>query len=113
MNGVPVANHGEDQQEKRDQQQAGSFGIGRMPGMLRGGRIMARGIDHTHIVRRTYDLHLGPARFLRLSSEPQAVLSHYSGNEVVLLRQIHKNTCCLVWHRKNGEVLQWESRELV
>ena len=68
MNGVPIANHGEDQQEKGNQQKAGGFGgIRRVPVTLRSGHVLAMVvfaiivlamvvlamiIDHQHIVRR-------------------------------------------------------------
>jgi hypothetical protein len=39
---MPVANYGEDKQEKRDQQKARSFrGVNRVPGMLPGGFVFA------------------------------------------------------------------------
>jgi hypothetical protein len=53
MNNVPVANHSEDEQQKGDQQQAGSFrGINRVPLML-GGLVLAFSFSHKFIVRRT------------------------------------------------------------
>jgi hypothetical protein len=53
VNGVPVADQGEDEQQKRDQQQAGGFrGINRVPLMLVAGVVLALRIDHNHIVRR-------------------------------------------------------------
>jgi len=49
---VPVANQSEDQQQKGDQQQAGSFrGINRVPLMLVSGVVLAVGVRHESIVR--------------------------------------------------------------
>ena len=52
MNGVPVPNHGEDEQQEGDQQQAGSFrGIDRVPLLLVGGIVLASNVRHHSIVR--------------------------------------------------------------
>jgi hypothetical protein len=53
MNDVPVANQREGEQKKSDQQQAGGFrGINGVPVMLVG-IVLALGIRHGFIVRRT------------------------------------------------------------
>jgi DNA-binding winged helix-turn-helix (wHTH) protein len=52
MNGVPVPNHGEDEQQEGDQQQAESFrGIDRVPLLLVGGIVLASNVRHHSIVR--------------------------------------------------------------
>jgi len=53
VNGVPVANYRENQQQKGDQQQAGRFrGVNRVPQILGDSVVLALGINHEHIVRR-------------------------------------------------------------
>ncbi len=56
MDGVPVANHGEDEQQKRDQEQAGGFrGIDRVVTTLAGGAALTlalMNLNHNFIVRR-------------------------------------------------------------
>jgi hypothetical protein len=52
VNGVPVANHGEDEQQKGDQQQAGCFRrVNCVPLMLAVGIVLALGVRHENIVR--------------------------------------------------------------
>jgi DNA-binding response OmpR family regulator len=54
VNGVPVPNQSEGQQQKGDQQQTGSFrGINRVPLMLVGGIVLAFSLHHGFIVRRS------------------------------------------------------------
>ena len=51
VNVVPVANHGQNQQQKRDQQQTRGFGgINRMPVELAGGVMVGLGCGHESIV---------------------------------------------------------------
>lgn len=53
MDGVPVANESENQQQESDQQQAASFlGINRVPLMLVRSIVLALSGDHRYIVRR-------------------------------------------------------------
>jgi hypothetical protein len=53
MNGMPIANQSEGEQQKGDQQQAGSFrGINGVPLMLVG-TVLALSVDHHLIVRRS------------------------------------------------------------
>ena len=60
MNGVPVANQCEDEQQKGNQQQAGGFrGINRVPAVLAGGIVLALGVRHTDIVRSAGSLAVG------------------------------------------------------
>jgi hypothetical protein len=52
MDGVPVPNQREDEQQKSDQQQAGSLrGINRVPAVLAGRIVLAPGVRHEDIVR--------------------------------------------------------------
>ena len=52
VNGVPVTNQGEHEQQKSDQQQAGSFrGINRVAAMLVVGIVLALSIHHAHCTR--------------------------------------------------------------
>jgi len=54
MNGVPVANQGEGQQEKRNQEQAGRFrGIDCVPMVLVAGVVLALSFHQANIVRRS------------------------------------------------------------
>jgi hypothetical protein len=53
MDGVPITNDGENQQQKRDQQKSGGFrGVNRVAAMLVVGVILTLGIQHDLIVRR-------------------------------------------------------------
>lgn len=53
MNSVPVANQSEDQQQKRNQQEARGFrGIDRAPAVLAAGVVVALCMNHDRIVRR-------------------------------------------------------------
>jgi hypothetical protein len=53
MDGVPIANDGENQQQKRDQQKSGGLrGVNRVAAMLGVGVILALSIQHDLIVRR-------------------------------------------------------------
>jgi hypothetical protein len=52
VNGVPVANQYEDEQESGDEQQAGGFrGVNCVPLMLVGGIVLALSVRHEDIVR--------------------------------------------------------------
>jgi len=49
---MPIADQGEDEQQKGNQQQAGGFrGVNRMP-LLVDGIVLAMSVSHTDIVRR-------------------------------------------------------------
>jgi hypothetical protein len=50
---MPIANYSENEQQKRNQQQAGGFrSIGRMPLVLVAGIVFSPQVDHKFIVRR-------------------------------------------------------------
>ena len=52
MSSVPIANQSEDQQQKRNQQEARGFrGIDRAPAVLAAGVVVALSMNHDHIVR--------------------------------------------------------------
>jgi hypothetical protein len=54
VNGVPVPNQSEGEQQKGNQQQAGSFrGINRVPLVLVGRIVLALRVHHDFIVRRS------------------------------------------------------------
>jgi hypothetical protein len=54
VNRVPVTNHSDDEQEERNQQQAGGLrGVDGVPAMLVAGPILMLSINHASIVRRT------------------------------------------------------------
>lgn len=74
MNRVPVADHGENEQQKGDQQQARSLrGIDRVP-VFMAGVVVAFGMNHAYIVRRTESLR---AAVLHYAS---SVVYHYFGD---------------------------------
>ena len=60
MDDMPVANHGEDEQQEGDKQQAGSFrGINRVPLTLVAGIVLALRVHHDFIVRRSETVGAG------------------------------------------------------
>jgi cholera toxin transcriptional activator len=77
VNGVPVANQGEDEQQKGDQQQAGSFrSINRVPPVLAGRVVLALGVRHEDIVRSAgRDARLGAT--LRVVGRWSSSIGHF------------------------------------
>jgi hypothetical protein len=81
VNGVPVPNQSEGQQQKGDQQQTGSFrGINRVPLMLVGGIVLAFSLHHGFIVRRS---ETGGCRLRVRIGRSRGLVLHYASSVVV------------------------------
>jgi hypothetical protein len=82
VDGVPIANQSEREQQKCDQQQAGSFrGINRVPAVLVVGVVLVLDVNHDCIVRRTETVRAATS-IIRIMRGGGLVL-HYASLAVV------------------------------
>ena len=109
MNGVPVANQREDEQQKGNQQQAGSFrGINRVPAVLAGGIVLALGVRHTNIVRPAGSLAVGAT--LRVVGRPLSMPAFQSNSSRIARFGVFELDLAARELRKNGAKLRLQEQ---